>query len=58
MKKIKSVLFSGMFAAAVIAAMPLARGGIETTGEPGSPSATTTISAANNSRRPPRNSVA
>jgi arylsulfatase A-like enzyme len=44
MKTLKSTLVSGMLAAAVTMAMPLARGGIETTGAPGSPHATTTIS--------------
>ena len=45
MKTMKSVLFSGLLAAAVMAVMPVASAGeIETTGEPGSPSATTTIS--------------
>ena len=45
MKTMKSVLFSGLLAVAVMAVMPVASAGeIETTGEPGSPSATTTIS--------------
>ena len=45
MKTMKSVFFSALLAAAVMAVMPVASAGeIETTGEPGSPSATTTIS--------------
>ena len=44
MQPMKTVLFSGLLAAAAIVAMPLAQGQIQTTGEPGSPNATTTIS--------------
>jgi len=43
MKSAKHILFSGMLAAAVLAVVPSARTEIQTTGTPGSPSATTTI---------------
>src|SRR6266568_3008914 len=44
MKPDKRILLSGIFAAAVMAAAPSAKAQIQTTGTPGSPSATTTIS--------------
>ena len=43
MKSAKQIFLCGMFAAAVIAVAPSARTQVQTTGEPGSPSATTTI---------------
>jgi Sulfatase len=43
MKSIKHILLSGMFAVALMAAAPSARAQVQTTGTPGSPSATTTI---------------
>src|SRR6266702_1472346 len=44
MKSIRHILVSSMLAAAVMAAAPSARAQIQTTGTPGSPGATTTIS--------------
>jgi len=44
MKSTRQILFVGMLAAAVMAAAPSARAQIQTTGTPGSPGATTTIS--------------
>src|SRR6476469_2775607 len=43
MKSTQQILIAGMLAAAVMAAAPSARAQIQTTGTPGSPSATTTI---------------
>ena len=43
MKSVKQILLGGMLAAAVLAVAPSARAQIQTTGTPGSPSATTTI---------------
>jgi len=43
MKTAKQILLAGMLAAAVMAAAPSARAQVQTTGTPGSPSATTTI---------------
>ena len=43
MKSAKQILLGGMLAAAVMAVAPSARAQIQTTGTPGSPSATTTI---------------
>ena len=43
MKSARQILLGGMFAAAVMAVAPSARAQIQTTGTPGSPSATTTI---------------
>ena len=44
MKSAGKILFGGMLAAAVMAAAPSGRAQIQTTGTPGSPGATTTIS--------------
>src|SRR5437773_8273173 len=44
MKSIRHILVSGMIAAAVMAVAPSAKAQIQTTGTPGSPGATTTIS--------------
>ena len=44
MKTMKHILFTGILAAAVTAALPSVKAQVETTGTPGSPSATTTIS--------------
>src|SRR6266446_9137370 len=44
MKSARQILVGGMLAAAVMAVAPSARAQIQTTGTPGSPSATTTIS--------------
>jgi arylsulfatase A-like enzyme len=44
MKTTRQILLGGMLAAAVIAIAPSARAQVQTTGTPGSPSATTTIS--------------
>src|SRR5947207_15464248 len=44
MKSATQILLVGMLAAAVMAAAPSARAQIQTTGTPGSPSATSTIS--------------
>ena len=44
MKRTKHILLSGILATAVTAALPSAQAQIQTTGVPGSPSATTTIS--------------
>ena len=44
MKNQLNIALSGVLAAAVMAAAPFARAEIQTTGEPGSPGATTTIS--------------
>ena len=43
MKSARQIFLGGMFAAAVMAIAPSARAEVQTTGEPGSPSATTTI---------------
>ena len=43
MKSVKQILLRGMLAVAVMAVAPSARAQIQTTGTPGSPSATTTI---------------
>jgi arylsulfatase A-like enzyme len=43
MKSVKQIFLAPMLAAAVMAVAPCARAQIQTTGEPGSPSATTTI---------------
>ena len=43
MKSARQIFLCGMFAAAVMAVAPSARAQVQTTGEPGSPSATTTI---------------
>jgi hypothetical protein len=43
MKSARQILITGIFAAAVMAAAPSARAQIQTTGTPGSPSATTSI---------------
>ena len=43
MKSARQILLGGMLAAAVMAVAPSARAQIQTTGTPGSPSATTTI---------------
>ena len=43
MKSAKQILLGGMFAAVVMAVAPSARAQMQTTGTPGSPSATTTI---------------
>ena len=43
MKSAKQILLGGMLAAAVMAVAPSARAQMQTTGTPGSPSATTTI---------------
>ena len=43
MKSARQILLGGMLAAAVMAVAPSARAQVQTTGEPGSPSATTTI---------------
>jgi arylsulfatase A-like enzyme len=43
MKTIKYILFGGMLAAAALAATPSVQSQVQTTGTPGSPSATTTI---------------
>ena len=44
MRRTKHILLSGILATTVIAALPSAQAQIQTTGEPGSPNATTTIS--------------
>src|SRR5882724_11395342 len=44
MKSARQILFGGMLAATVMAVAPSATAQIQTTGTPGSPSATTTIS--------------
>ena len=43
MKSTRQIFFGGMLAAAVMAVAPSAEAQIQTTGTPGSPSATTTI---------------
>ena len=43
MKSARQIFLGGMLAAAVMAVAPSARAEVQTTGEPGSPSATTTI---------------
>lgn len=43
MKPARQILFRGMLAATVMAVAPFARAQVQTTGTPGSPSATTTI---------------
>src|ERR1700675_4182263 len=44
MKSARQILLGGMLAAAIIAVAPSVRAQIQTTGKPGSPGATTTIS--------------
>src|SRR5213076_1435584 len=54
MKSARQILLGGMLAAAVMAVAPSARAQIQTTGTPGSPSATTTIQGNQIPAAPPK----